>query len=365
MKRKRIQVLVVDDSRLFVDVISRIIERDSEMSIAGIANTGREAVDSAEQLRPDIILMDVQMPVMDGLRAIEIIMAENPTPILVLSGDSRYKGAELSFEAVKRGALDVRVKPTSANPDSTESQDLRDLIKFLSGVPVVRHIGRGDRSEIGEPGRALSLANLNAVPPRAIGIATSTGGPEALASILSALPASFPCAIAVVQHLSGGLTESFARWLDSVSHLKVRLSASGGPLEPGTVSIAPEDRHMSVGADCTIELAGTPPVERCRPSGTVLLHSMARTLGASSVGLVLTGMGRDGADGLLAIQRAGGVTIAQDEESSVVYGMPKAARDLNAAQHILSLDDIPGALCDLARVSRGSAGRSSIRRAAG
>ncbi len=324
-----VRVLVVDDSPLSVDVLASRIARDPRLEVVGRAYDGLRAVELARTLRPAVITMDLAMPKLDGLGAIERIMRERPTRILVVTAqDSR---STLAFEALRRGACDLLEKPRP----SDGADALCERIWALARAPI------GPRPARPSPlPRARTGARVTAV-----GVVASTGGPAALAALLGALPAELGAAILVVQHLPLGFAERLARWLDGVSPLAVSIARDGDALTPGRVLIAGDDRHLTIGAGRRVRTIAGPPVDGHRPSGTSLLSSLAAELGERAAGVVLTGMGKDGADGLLALRRAGGRTAAQDEASSVVYGMPRAAAQ--AAEVSASPEGLARYLIDL------------------
>ncbi len=328
-----IRVLIAEDSILFAEAIAEVI-RTGGMEVVGVAPDGRKAVQMCAKLRPDLITMDVCMPVMDGLEAIEAIMAATPTPILVMTADPRGESGEMSLEALGRGALDVIAKPLKWPGSPIEVAAFQRHVRLLASINVVRHVA-GKRTR-----RAPRIApSRRKKKGRILGIATSTGGPPALASILKALPADFPCPIVVTQHIAEGFAQNLAKWLNSVTPLTVRLATDGESLVPGQVLLAPDYAHLTVTRVGAIALDEGPPIDGHRPSCTRMLESLARSYGPKAIGLVLTGMGKDGARGLAEVRAAGGLTMAQDEASSAVYGMPKAAR--SAAAHVVSLDELP------------------------
>lgn len=338
-----IQVLVADDSPLFADAIVEVLNSDPELHVVGVARDGAEAVRQTTRLRPDVVIMDVRMPVMDGLAAIEQIMHVCPTPVLVMTSDPRGDSGELSFEALRRGALDLVVKPSEWPVSPTEREEIVQHIKLLASISVVkRHAPRRPasvRRQTGPRGLAPRAA------PEAVGVVSSTGGPAALAALLGALKADYPTPLLIVQHLAADFAPRLARWLDAVSPLSVRLAEENDSLTPGTALLAPDGTHTVIERlTGRVRLDASAPLHGHRPSGTMLLRSLARAFGPASAGVVLTGMGSDGADGLLSVRRAGGVTFAQDEASSVVYGMPKAARDIGAATYSLAPVEIAAAL---------------------
>jgi two-component system chemotaxis response regulator CheB len=356
-----IRVLVVDDSPLFVETIQGILDEDPEIQVVGVANDGRQAVEEALRLRPDVITIDVHMPVMDGLEAISEIMASCPTPILVVTSDPGADGSELHFEAIGRGALDVLPKPTVWKGTAPEQEALREHVKLLAGVAVVQRAKkRPSRESISQRiARALLKAVTRLGPDRApapihghlLGFAASTGGPSALALILEELPVDFPATILVVQHIFDGFADSLASWLDGKTSLKVCVAENGASITPGTVLVAPDGWHLTVvpsdGAAGRVALTSGSPSDPHRPSGNQLFESMAAVYGRAAIGVILTGMGDDGVAGLEAIRKAGGVTLAQDEGSSVVYGMPRLADERGAAQQVVPLSEMADVVCGL------------------
>lgn len=333
MSGRRVRVLVVDDSPLSVDVLASRIARDPRLEVVGFAYDGLRAVELAKKLRPSVITMDLNMPKLDGLAAIERVMKESPTRILVVTGqDDR---GTLAFEALRRGACDLLEKP---RPNDGEDV-LCERIWALARAPFGARPARKTR-----PPRVRSEGSVTA-----IGLVASTGGPASLAASLGALPADFGAAILVVQHLPPGFAARLARWLDGVCPLSVSLATEGERLAPGKVLIAGDDRHLTIDSARRVRLIAGPPVDGHRPSGTRLLESLAAELGPRAAGVILTGMGRDGAKGLLALRRAGGRTAAQDEATSVVYGMPRAALDAQAAEVSVPLPELAPYLMALAK----------------
>lgn len=334
-----LRVLVVDDSALSVEALSAALEADGDIAVVATAVDGRDAVGKVEALRPALVAMDINMPVMDGLEAVERIMASRPTPILLLTGDPGRRGERGIFDALSRGALDLIPKHLAAGSEA-ERAWLRDHVRLLASVPVVYRARRpGRRPESSDAARTVATG------AGGVGLVASTGGPPVLADILGALPADFELPILVVQHLAAGFAAHLASWLDGASRLRVRIASSGLKVEGGTVYLAPDGAHLRVEApDRLVVDSRSPALDGHRPSGTILLASMAKVWGRRATGVVLTGMGSDGVSGLDEIRRAGGVTLAQDEESSVVYGMPRAARERGAASSILPPPAIAEAL---------------------
>jgi two-component system chemotaxis response regulator CheB len=333
-----IRVLVADDSELFRELLSRVIAADPAFDVVAVAADGNAAAAAARTLQPDVITMDLNMPDADGFSGIARIMAETPTPILVLTAN---KAEVVGFRALSLGALDIVEKPAATVDLDEYGAQIRSRLKLLAGVKVIRHLRglRGTRSR---------LPQATARRTELVVIGASLGGPRALATLLKGLPPTFPAPIAIVQHIADGFTEGLAGWLQQESKLQVREARDGDPLLPGRVLLAPSGAHLLV-ADGVVRLSDAPPVDTFKPSVTPLFASAARSYGARAGGVLLTGMGRDGAEGLKALKDAGAQTLAQDEASSAVFGMPKAAIDLGAVGRVLPLDDIPRALVELTR----------------
>ncbi len=348
---KPVRVLVAEDSELFAQTIVEILEADRGVEVCGVARNGRDAIKLAESARPDVILLDVHMPGLDGLQAIEAIMAGTPTPILVMTADPAGKTGELSFEALRRGALDLVPKPSTWAGTPAEQEDLRQRVHAVSRVRVVRR--RRDPAAELAPSKLRpepAIPTLAGSTLRAVGLVASTGGPPVLARLLRGLPADYPYAIVIVQHLSEGFCERFASWLGNNTQLTVQVARQNTQLRPGLVVVAPDGAHLLFDGRLSLRLDTGPALDGHRPSGTLMLKSLARAFGRSAVGGVLTGMGEDGARGLLEIQRAQGHTFVQDEASSTVAGMPSAALAVGAAKRALSPDAI---LQELIRIASG------------
>jgi len=336
-QERPIRVLVADDSELFRELLAGVVAAEPGFEVVAVAADGNAAAALARSARPDVITMDLNMPDADGFSGIARIMAETPTPILVLTANPEEA---VGFRALSLGALDILEKPQAGANLDDYGQLLRSRLRLLAGVKVIRHL-RGLRERRG-------AASPAAVRPDLIVVGASLGGPRALATLLRKLPASFPAPIAVVQHIAEGFTEGLASWLASESRLDVREATDGEPLLAGRVLLAPTGRHLLVG-DGIARLSDAPPVDTFKPSVTPLFLSAARTYGARVCGVLLTGMGRDGAEGLKAIKDAGGPTIAQDEVTSAVFGMPRAAIELGAVDRVLAIEEIPRALLELTR----------------
>lgn len=332
-----IRILLADDSILIRTVLREALNSSGDMQVAGEAANGVEAVALTKSLKPDIIIMDVLMPLMDGLQATEAIMGQTPTPILILSSTVDEKDVKLAFTAIKKGALDVMEKPAISGTASQADffEKLREKIRLLARIKVIHHIYRAGRLKTVPPGEP-SLRSI-------LAIGASTGGPKAVTSIVKTLPQDFSGAVFIVQHISSGFAKGFAHWLDIESSIPVRLAEAGDKPLSGTALVAPTDCQMIL-ENGAVKIIDAPAVNCCRPSIDVFFESLALGQGKDTVGLLLTGMGRDGAQGLLKLKESGAYTIAQDEHSCVVFGMPKAAIALNAASEVLPLETIPEAV---------------------
>jgi two-component system, chemotaxis family, protein-glutamate methylesterase/glutaminase len=335
-----IKVLLTDDSLLTRAILRDIFRATADICVVGEAENGQEAVAQTGQLRPDLIVMDLMMPIMDGLVAIEEIMAQFPTPILVLSATIDEKEVNHAFAAIKKGALDVMEKPGRGLDGSNGfAARICEKVRMLARIKVIRR--RRASREKEEPRLSFAGGDRNI-----LAIGASTGGPKAVMSIIRTLTADFPAAVFVVQHIASGFAKGFAQWLGRESAIRVRLAEEGLAFRTGEVLVAPNDSHMVIDGG-RIRLLQEMPVNCCRPSIDVLFDSLAAEHGARTVGVLLTGMGRDGAQGMRRIKEQGGVTIVQDEESCAVFGMPKAAISLAAVDKVLPLVRIPEAIVQL------------------
>jgi two-component system chemotaxis response regulator CheB len=388
-----LRVLVVDDSATQRAALIALLDADPELEVAGWASNGVEAVTAAARLRPDVITMDLRMPLMDGLEATRRIMQQTPTPIVMVTASAARDDARLAFDALEAGVLAIVDKPLPPTPSpsgagvsrtAAETRELLRTVKSMAQVKVVRRWtperlreARAHRpspattpsagplspsvssrpAELAAPAPAAVPPGASApplvplVPPEVVAIGASTGGPQALATILGQLPATFPLPILVVQHIAPGFAEGLVEWLRTLTPLPVHLAEEGRRLDGGAVWVAPTGRHLVVRART---LAGTddPPVSGHRPSATVLFQSVAREYRAAAAGILLSGMGDDGAAGLRDLKRAGAVTIAQDEASSVVFGMPAVAIRMGVVDRVLPPAEIPALLVSLATRQR-------------
>jgi two-component system chemotaxis response regulator CheB len=337
-----IRVLLAEDSAVTRAYLTYILEDDPQIEVVGSAKDGQEAVDLAASLRPDVILMDVHMPVLDGYEATRQIMATTPTPIVMATASSSQSESRSGFTALEAGALILLAKPPALwdeGHDEAATELLRTL-KLMAEVKVVRR-----RHVNGAPPSPPSAHRFpRPRDPRVIAIGASTGGPQALSAILDGLPGALGVPVVLVQHITEGFIDGFVEWLGARSAMRAVVATNGMELMPGTIHVAGGGRHMTLTRDGRIGLDHGPPVNGFRPSISRLFHSVAEVCGREAVGVLLTGMGRDGADGLRQMRDAGALTIAQDEASSVIFGMPAEAVRLRAACEVLAPPQIADAL---------------------
>ena len=336
-RRATRRAIIVDDSAISRALVREWLEVDGDLEVVGEACDGETAIELVGRLRPDVATIDLRMPGMSGLELVAYLMAKAPLPILVLTGEASKHDPGLAFEAVRRGALDLMLKPSALDDEAIRS--LRARVRWLATVPVVRHI---DGHKPLEPAVVAPRIGRASGDPVIVGIAASAGGPTALATVLGSLRADLPACLAVVQHLPRGFAPSFVSFLQGRCSLAVRLAAPGLVPCAATVVLAPDDSHLEL-IDGRFALTSGPPVDGHRPSGTVLLRSLA-ALGPAAIGVVLSGIGRDGADGLRAMRDRHAITFAQDAATSVVYGMPRAAVEDGAVQHVLPVGELGDAI---------------------
>jgi two-component system chemotaxis response regulator CheB len=330
-----------------------IINRDPGLEVVGEARDGEQAVKLAAELGPDVITMDVHMPNVDGLEATRRIMGETPTPIIVISAIDP-KDVKMSFEALNSGALAILAKPSGPTaPDFNErANEIVSTLKTMAGVKVVTRRPRlTPAAPLAATPDIQHAAPVATAPPArrridVVAIGSSTGGPDALGKIFKALPGSAPVPILIVQHITVGFHQGLVDWLNNVTPLDVKLGEEGYLPVAGDVILAPGEHHMSLDASKRLTLTEESPVRGHRPSATHLFRSVASVYGANALGVILTGMGDDGADGLVELRRAGGWVIGQDEATSVVYGMPREAAARGAVCEVRPLPEIAGAIVE-------------------
>ncbi|MBA4372717.1 MAG: chemotaxis response regulator protein-glutamate methylesterase [Thermodesulfovibrio sp.] len=340
------RVLIVDDSALVRDLLKEIIGLDPELEVVGEAVNGLEAVEKVRNLRPDIVTMDIEMPAMDGLQAISQIMAENAVPILVVTtrGD-----AKTAYTAISKGALDLVMKPDISLESAGE---FVAKLKLMSKVRVIPHIA-GRRAHLHAAVADGPPVWSGGTSDRIVAIASSTGGPDALSIVLSRLPVNFSASIVIAQHISDGFVEGMVGWLKPLSRVGLKVAADGEYLRPGTAYVCPPENHMRVDRSRKIIFVERHAKDIYRPSCDLLLSSVAESFGKKAIGVILTGMGSDGVAGIQKIREAGGRTIAQDEQTSVIFGMPRIAIESGCIDTVLSLEAISSEIARSAAVAAG------------
>jgi len=364
-----IRVLVVEDSPTVREFLIQTLCSDPAIEVVGTAETGEEALEAVERFRPDIITMDIHMPRMNGFDATRRIMETHPTPIVIVSGAADATDTAKAFRAIESGALAVLSKPTGVgHPEYQQSAaELVRTVKLMSEVKVVRRWPRNRLAEVVPETSLCKGIRLQTTQsqPRIVAIGASTGGPPVLQTILAALPRNFPIPVLIVQHIAAGFTRGLVEWLAQTSSLPVHVPAHGQSVLPGQVYVAPDGLHMAVGADGHIQLRSDEPDNGLRPSVACLFRSVAKAYGPSAVGVLLTGMGKDGAWELKLMKEQGAVTIAQDRETSVVHGMPGEAIRLGGATYVLPPEKIRVALASLATKSMETNDRAMTNRQEG
>jgi two-component system chemotaxis response regulator CheB len=364
-----IRVLIADDSTTVRRLMRDALAADAAFEVVAEAGDGRTVTELCRRLRPDVITMDVMMPVMDGVAATKYIMASCATPILVVSSSSSRGEVQQTFDALAAGAIDLLNKPTGTQPKGAWERELVEAVKRVSRIkPITRAFalqgaGTVDAAitSVGPPpdvsAPAIGAVSVPAIDPAdatIVAIGASTGGPEAIATILSQIPSDFPLSMLLVIHITPEFAEGLAHWISKLTKITVRFALDREPLPlPGRSEIimAPPDRHLSV-SEARLRVTQSPERHSCRPSIDVLFESVARECGPQAIACLLTGMGKDGANGLLKVRQSGGQTIAQDQASSIVFGMPREAIALQAAQVVAPLEKVAATLCHMARRGR-------------
>lgn len=347
MKKKRLGVLIAEDSLSLREILIEAINNDDELYVKAVATTGKEAIEQAAATNPDIITMDLIMPEMGGIEAIRHIMASNPTPIVVITSVS---DGDTSFEAIRAGALEVVEKPADVSSERGQDKIARMLktLKSMSEIKVTNY--RHKRSTPTNPLPIISAPPILKKPhgkPKVIAIAASTGGPPALQYILKKLPRTFPVPILVVQHITPGFCEGLVKWLDSVMDISVTIATENSRPQAGTVYFAPDDHHLMLNVNGYFNLSKASPIKGFRPSADLLFESVGQYCRNQALGIILTGMGNDGTDGLITLNQLGGYCLAQDPDRAAIYSMPKSAIDAGVVNQVLSLEEIASYLFNI------------------
>lgn len=347
------RVLIVDDSPFVRRLLSDWLSADPEFEVAGAAPDGEEGAALAVKLKPDLITLDVEMPKLDGIEALELIMKQAPCPVVMVSSVTK-QGAAQTIRALELGAVDFVTKPDG--PSSIRLVHAKEELLSKCRAAVIAKRSSFAKPSAEAPIRHIvkpTLSPASGSTDKVVVIASSTGGPRALTTLVSSLPKGFPAPILIVQHMPVGFTESFAKRLDQLGTVPVKEAAEGDKVVPGLALLAPGGRHMEVSSNGAIKFHDQPTLHGVRPAADYLFKSAVQAYGSRCLGVVLTGMGRDGASGALDIKRAGGLVLGESEESAVIYGMPKAAFEIGAVQEQFPIEQMAAAMVScLARRSR-------------
>ncbi len=340
-----IKILIVEDSDSTAELLINVLEKEEDFEIIGRARNGKMAVEMAARLTPDIITMDILMPVMDGIESTRLIMAHNPTPIVVVSSKLDREELRITFRSIEEGALAVVEKPVGSGPEVVAELEkyLVDMVRAMSKVKLIQRRMKATSAKKGNVEPIKASFNKTPGPYDVIAIGASTGGPMALKTILSTLPHSINVPVLIVQHIASGFIPAMVDWVSSITSLNVKLATNGDALTAGTIYFAPDNQHLTITRKRGIlysEISHPLRNDKFCPSATTLLSSVARVCGKRGVGILLSGMGDDGSEGLLKLRKASGRTIIQDRNSSVVSGMPDAALKINAVEDVVELDKI-------------------------
>lgn len=355
MERK-INVLVADDSQVARMLLVHLLESDPQIGVIGAVSDGQSALDFVTKNKPDVVLMDIHMPRMDGFEATRRIMETQPVPIIICSATTNPKEVAITFRLMEAGAVACIEKPIGREHADFEAMvtNLLQTVKLMSEVKVVRRWPRSRSTPPSGPvARPVELQHARA-EVKVIGIGASTGGPPLLQTILAGLPKDFSVPILIVQHIAHGFLPGLAEWLNQTTGFRVHVASYGTCPLPGHVYLAPDDFHMGIGASGHILLTKEEPENGLRPAVSFLFRSLAEVCGPNALGVLLSGMGKDGAAELKLMKDKGAITIAQDLESSVVHGMPGEAIALGGATHVLPADKIPDALFTLVNRANGT-----------
>ncbi|MES2217150.1 MAG: chemotaxis-specific protein-glutamate methyltransferase CheB [Pseudomonadota bacterium] len=346
-----INVLIVEDSLTESILLKGIIEAEPDMKVIGHARNGQEAVKMCATLKPDLITMDIEMPVLDGIDATRLIMTQTPIPVVVISSTVNNKLLNATFKALEAGAVSVLQKPENITSHEFVAQRtaMIDTLRSMAEIKVVkRRFNVKSAASVVKPFHVAVKSEHYEI----IALGVSIGGPQVLNFILQKLPVNFPLPIVIVQHMAPGFIEGFAKWLDENVEIKVKLAGDHEILQAGTAYFAADGAHLTVvreGSHLKTKLVKSAPVSGFRPSATVLLESVATACGQRAVGGLLTGMGNDGAQGLLELKNKQGTTFIQDQDSAVVWGMAGVAQSLGAAEQVVKLDDIASYLLQIVK----------------
>lgn len=347
-----INILIVDDSRTEAKLLKFLFESQSDMHVIGVASDGKQAVEMTERLKPDIITMDLEMPVMDGHTATRLIMSQHPTPIVVISSKLKDGSTDMTYLALEAGAVCVIAKPINIGSQGFQ-QTQKQIIETIRSMSEIKVIKRrfNTHSSIH---RTIVSSHVTPEPGNfeIVAIGTSIGGPQALNAILSQLPSHFPVPIVIVQHMSKGFITGFTKWLNNNTSLTVKIADNYEILKKGYVYFAPDNLHLTIARrDNHLICRLTPgePVSGFCPSITVLLQSIATTCGKRAIGVLLTGMGSDGSQGLLELKQAHGHTIIQDEKSCIVFGMASVAESIGAVDTTIQMDNMANYLIKMTK----------------
>lgn len=349
-----IRVLIVEDSRVEQELLTHILSSDPGIMVVGVANDGNIALVEVERLKPDVVTMDITMPNLNGYETTRRIMESTPLPIIIVSCSCNSGDPGNSFDAMEAGALAIVRKPVGLghSDHQADAADLIRTVKVMSEIKVVKRWPR-IRREVQLPKLPHVIRGFTTGTNKIIAIGASTGGPAALQKIFSVLPKDLSVPVVVVQHMANGFMNNFVSWLSATTGFPSHIAVQGDVLMPGHAYFAPDNFHMLVGRDQRILLSGNNPENCIRPAISCLFRSVAETFGANSLGVLLTGMGRDGADDLKLLRIRGAITIVQDRESSLIFGMPGEAVKINAADYILAPEAIARFIAQLDSVKGG------------